>query len=107
MSDDVDLLPYLSDAYVELDVLTDAAAGTYVNDATVTVSLISRSGMKVTGATDLPAAYVAGSNGKYRATIPHDAQVKLGATYLCEAKAVKGTFETRFVQFVKVARYEV
>jgi hypothetical protein len=107
MADDVDLLPYLSDAYAELDVLTDAAAGTAVNDATVTVSLISRSGTVISGATDLPAPYVTGSNGKYRATIPHTAQVKLGATYLCEARAVKGGFETRFVQFVKVARYAV
>jgi hypothetical protein len=104
MTSTPDLLPYKSEAYVELDALQDVADGSAVTDAVVTVTLYTKSGDAVSGATDLPAPY---SGGKYRAVIPHTVSVRLGATYRCEAKAVKGTFEMRFVQMVKVAFFEV
>lgn len=98
------VLPYLGDAYAELSGLQDAATGAYVNDATVTVTLLKKNGATVTGAIDLPASYVASSQGKYRAVIPRTASVTLGTTYDCRAKAVKSGLEMSFWQEVVVQK---
>lgn len=106
MADDPDVLPYQSDAYVELDALTDAATDAFVNDATVTVTLYSKSGTPVTGASGLTASYVASSDGKYRALIPRTAAVVLGGKYRCDATAAVGGLQMIFSQDVIVERYE-
>lgn len=101
-----DILPYQGDAYAELTNLKDptAAANVYVNDATVTVTLFKKNGQPVTNAIDLPATYVASSNGRYRAIIPRIASVVLNGTYDCRAKAVKGGLEMSFWQEVVVQK---
>lgn len=99
-----DCLPYQGDAYATVTALKDTATGVFVNDATVTVTLLKKNGTPVTGAIDLPAAYVASSQGMYRATIPRTAAVTLGTTYDCRAKAVKSGYETPLWQEVVVQK---
>jgi len=99
-----DVAPYLSDFYVELSNLTDVASGAFVNDATVTVNLWTKSFAAIANAQNLSAAYVASSNGKYRATVPKTAGVAPNTTYKCEAKAVKGALEMHFWEDVIVQR---
>lgn len=99
-----DLLPYQSDVYAVVSALTDNATGAFVNDATVTITLFTKRGTAIAGATDLPATYIASSQGQYRATIPRTAAVTLGTTYDCRARAVKSGFETMFWQEVVVQK---
>jgi len=75
---------------IEVDGLADQD-GTYQNDATVTLqSLVDkRTGVAVSGVTvPLTLSYVASSNGKYRGTIPHDADVTAGRVYIATILAI-------------------
>lgn len=75
---------------IELDGLADLD-GDYQNDATVTLESLTN---KVTGAavsgvtTPLTLSYVAGSDGQYQGTIPHDAAVVAGNVYLAVVLAI-------------------
>lgn len=104
MAGDLEVVPYGSDYYVELDVLLDSASGAYVNDAAVTVTLYTKAGVAVAGASALNAVYVASSNGKYRALVPRTASVVLGHRYRFDAVATKGGLQMVFSQEVVVQR---
>ena len=66
----------------------DAAAGTYINDATVTATIKTKSGSTVAG--PIAMSYVAASNGLYRGTIADDLAVTLGVSYVAEITADGG-----------------
>lgn len=64
---------------VELDGLKNAADNSYVNDATVAVSIKDDAGNNVTGETwPVALSYVAGSNGKYQANIAATLGISVG-----------------------------
>lgn len=85
-----------SDRLIKLNGLQDQSAdGDYINDATVTFTL--RDGKKdaggspVSGAENLPALYITGSNGNYEVIIPYSVSLTRGTTYWGYVKAVKDT----------------
>jgi hypothetical protein len=49
-----------------------ASDGEFVDDATVTATLLDPDGVEVTGVIDLPMDYVTGSNGIYQGILPFD-----------------------------------
>ena len=71
-----------SDNVLTVDELKNAVDDTYINDATVTVTLFDSDGVAVSGQT-FPATmnYVSGSNGKYRATLQDDLSLTEDAEY--------------------------
>jgi len=99
------ILPYQSDCYVEVNGVTDVLTDTVVNDATVTVTLWTKTGDPVTGAENLTASYVAASDGNYRATIPHTADVELNQALKADVSVSKGGYVMHFWQDVFVERY--
>lgn len=59
-----------NDNVIELDELKNEVAGTFLNAATVTVTVVDSGGTQVAGQTwPLTMNYVSGSDGKYRGTI--------------------------------------
>ncbi len=80
-----------NDNLVELENLKNHATGAYINDATVTMTLKDQSGSAVTGATGLSMAYVTGSNGTYRATIPYTISCTSHRSYTVEVTADAGS----------------
>ncbi|MEZ0155274.1 MAG: hypothetical protein AB9Q22_10295 [Candidatus Reddybacter sp.] len=68
----------LNDQCITLTGLTDKTDGSFVNDATATVTL-QKYGVDVTGETwPLAMPYVAASNGDYRAIIQSDIDLSAG-----------------------------
>jgi hypothetical protein len=57
--------------------MQNAATESYVNDATVTFTLVDSDGSNVAGAINVAMPYVAGSNGRYQGTL--DSTVNLGS----------------------------
>lgn len=72
-----------NDNLVELDELKDESDGSYVNDATVTLTdLEDKDGTSVTGQSfPTSMAYVAASNGKYQGTLEDGLAVTAGEKY--------------------------
>lgn len=68
-----EVLLYGNDNVLEIRGLRNEVTGTFLNSATVTVTLKDSAGTNVTG-TSWPKAlaYVASSDGVYRATLAHD-----------------------------------
>ena len=67
----VHVLPIGSDDLVEVAGLKRHADDTWVNDATVTVTLTDEGGGPIPGAIDVAMSHVAGSDGKYQGTLPY------------------------------------
>ena len=82
---------------IEVDGLTNDQ-GVYQNNATVTLqSLVDRrTGTAVSGLTvPLSMAYVAGSNGKYQAVLPHTVSVTPGRLYDATVLAISSSGQRR------------
>ena len=89
--------------YMETDVLLkinglrdQSADGDYINDATVTFTLYDAKkdadgATTVTGAVNLSATYIAGTDGNYEVVIPYSISLTRDATYYGYVKAVKGS----------------
>lgn len=58
-----------------------ASDGSFVNDATLTVTLKDSNNANVTDAVDLNVTYVSASNGNYRGTIPAAVSLTESAEY--------------------------
>jgi len=57
---------------LELTGLKDAITGAFINDATVTATVVDEDGVAVSGASwPVTLAYVSASNGDYRAVLSH------------------------------------
>lgn len=64
------ILYALNEQYIEIDGLTDALAGTPLNAATVTATLVNTAGTVADPAiSGLALSYIAASNGNYRGTV--------------------------------------
>lgn len=97
-----DVLYLQSDNLLELKGLKNAASGAYINNATVTVTLVDASGTSVSGQS-WPAtlSYVSGSNGDYRLTLEDTLPLSENGTYVARVTAIgdglKRYFEPRLV----------
>lgn len=86
-----------SDNLVEWSSMTETSDGSFVNGATVVMTLYSDysrsestgavSGTPVSGATSLTLSYVSGSNGKYQGVIPSTVTLSLTVTYTLQVTA--------------------
>jgi hypothetical protein len=85
---------------LELRGLQIATDETYVNDATVSVTVKDDCGLVVSGQT-WPALmqYVSASNGDYRLTIANTLQLKSGKQYFAEITATNGGSATGFWRY--------
>jgi hypothetical protein len=98
----LEVLAINSDNLVRLDGLTNASSGAYVNNATVTFSLVDASGATLINATGM--AFVAASNGRYEGTIPYTTALTLNGFYTLQITAVGGGFRI-FRQIQCIAKY--
>lgn len=80
-----------NDNLLEWQEMKNNATGAYVNNATVSATLFDDTGAQVAGETWPKAlAYVAGSNGLYRATLAAVLSVVAGRDYSARVVAVGG-----------------
>lgn len=79
-----------NDNLVEWQFMDQASDGSYVNDATVSMTL-KLSGSPVSGATAVALTYVTDSNGRYQGVIPSTVSLTVGGAYTLEITAVSGT----------------
>jgi hypothetical protein len=85
-----------TDNLIELDGLQDQSTSAYINDATVTVTLLDSSGSEVAGETwPLTMGYVAASNGKYRATLADTLSLSPNKRYQAKVVADGGSGKKR------------
>jgi len=80
-----------NDMVLELAELANEVTGAYINNATVTVTLVDDAGVTVTG-DSFPKAmsYVANSNGLYRTTLLDTLNVTRNARYVAQISANGG-----------------
>ena len=89
-----------TDNLVRVDRLQDLAnPGIFINDATVSGSLTDDGGVVA-----LTFTYVAGSNGRYHATLEDSALLTAGKRYTLEVVAVKGGVKGTW-RITQTARY--
>lgn len=82
----------LSDNILETDLVINKQSGAYINNATVTATLKDSAGNNVAGETwPLTLAYVASSNGKYRATLKDTLTVSKDTKYYAHIDIDGGT----------------
>jgi hypothetical protein len=86
---------------LEIRGLKSAVEGTFINDATVSVTVKDASGAAITGQT-WPTAmiYVAASQGDYRAVIEDDAALTARQTYTAEITVNAGVNRIGFWKYV-------
>lgn len=85
-----------TDNIVEIDGLQDQSDSSYINDATVTVTLLDAGDNEVSGQSwPLTMSYVSGSNGKYRATLIDTLSLKANRRYLAKIEADGGSGRLR------------
>lgn len=100
---------YLSNTNViEINELYDTSAESYLNSATVTVTLEDKAGTEVTGETwPKTMSYVSASNGKYRATLASGIGITAGKQYIAKITATEsgntGYWEVPLVAHVRSA----
>lgn len=71
-----------NDSVLQVEALRDEIAGTFLNGATVNVTLRDAFGASVTGGTwPIQMAYVTGSDGTYRATLPYTLALAVNGRY--------------------------
>jgi hypothetical protein len=71
--------------------LKNAATGLYINDATVSVTLVNKTSVPVAGQTwPQSMEWVAGSNGVYRATMEDDLVLTAGQLYTAKISVDAG-----------------
>lgn len=80
-----------NDNVLELTGLKNAVADDYIDDATVTVTLVDSAGNEVAGETwPLIMGYVAASDGDYRVTLPYGLDLSAGRSYTAQITADGG-----------------
>ena len=88
MSCEVEILYRKNDALIRLLGLKNELTGDYINNATVTATLRSLSGVMISGQSwPLSMPYVSGSNGDYQATLSSLLEVKIGQTLVAQISA--------------------
>lgn len=85
-----------SDNLIEVDELKFAADGTFVNDATVTMTLKDIDGNVLANALNVTLSYVLSSNGKYQGILDSTVPLVLGTDYFLFTTATQSTNKTTF-----------
>lgn len=86
---------------LEIRGLKSAVEGTFINNATVTVTVKDASGSNVTGQTwPTSMSYVVASSGDYRAVIEDDAVLAARQTYTAEITVNAGVNRIGFWRYV-------
>ncbi len=81
-----------NDNLLELDALKDALTGSFLNAATVTVTVVDKDGTNVVGQTwPTSMGYVAASDGKYRAVLEDVMTLTVGEMYFAQITADAGS----------------
>ena len=80
-----------NDQIVELDGLIDQSNNSFVNNATVTATLVDVFHANVANATGIAFTYVPSSNGVYRGQIPAAFTAKYGVGYVLKIDATNTT----------------
>ena len=76
---------------VFIDGLRNSATNTYVNDATVQLTLVDADDVEVTGETwPVSGTYLSGSDGDYQAVISTSASLTVGRKYTAKVTATSG-----------------
>ena len=87
----IEVLYVSNDNLLTVDELYDVVGAAYLNAATVTVTLVDSSGSEVTGQSwPTTLAYVASSNGKYRAVLEDGLGLTAGQPYTAKVTADGG-----------------
>lgn len=73
-----------TDNLVQIDELENESSGSYINDATATMTLYDSDFTAVTDAEGLALSYVSGSNGKYEGTLPDTLVLTPGDIYFLD-----------------------
>lgn len=97
----MELFFYENDNLIELDGLQDSA-GTYITNATVSVSSIS--GSSPVAGTPIAMPYEAGSNGRYRGTLPGSLVMSLNRKYRATIDVTGPAGSARFIVPFRVIR---
>lgn len=97
-----------SSKVARLDNLRNAATPGFVNNATVTLTLTDQTtGTPLAGQTwPVTLTYVAGSNGRYDATLDYDIVVTEGQRLLARYTVVHGMLQRQWIRDVLVVRGE-
>lgn len=70
--------------------LQNKASGSYINDATPTVTLVDKDGADVSGAVGVALGYIASSSGNYAGTLPDTLSLTEYAHYTAKVTADAG-----------------
>jgi hypothetical protein len=98
----LEILAIGSDNLVRLDLLTNASTGIYINNATVTFSLLDSSANAIISNSSM--SNIAGQNGRYEGTIPYTTSLTLNAQYTIQITATGGGY-TIFRKLSCIAKY--
>src|SRR5437660_8893861 len=98
----LEVLAINSDNLVRLDGLTNASTGAYVNNATVTFSVVDAGGSTLISNSSM--SFVASSNGRYEGTIPYTTSLTLNAFYTLQITAIGSGFRI-YRQVNCIAKY--
>lgn len=101
-----EIIYILSDNIIEVTGVTNAATGTVINDASVTLTLLdAASGIAVEGQTwPLELSYITGSSGNYRGTIIDGITVSANQNLIAEVIVDGGAGLRRYWQRPCVAQ---
>ena len=84
---------------IEYSSLKDTIDDAYINTATVTATIVDDAGVQVSGQVwPLELDYVTGSNGVYRALLPHDLLTDLTIDYKLITEAITLTGLRRYAE---------
>ena len=100
----IEVISIGSDNIVRLDALTNASSGAYINNATVTFSLLDSSGNIILSNQTM--TYVAASNGRYEGTLPNSTTSTMtqNAQYTIQITATSGAL-VLFRKLSCIAKY--
>jgi len=82
--------PVATDCKVVLSGLKDDS-NNYINNATVTGTMVDANGITVTNGSNITFTYDAGSNGQYEAVVPYNIGTVNGQTYTLNIQAINGS----------------
>lgn len=101
----MDVLLIQNDQTIRVNGLQDEVTESYLNAATVTVTLKAKDGTEVAGETwPLTLSYVAASDGNYIGNLSDELELTAGRTYFVEITAVSGEWKG-FWRFPRAAEY--
>lgn len=96
-----------SDNLIVWDGLYDEQQGEFVNDATVTFSILDSDGASLgDGYTDVEMTYVTGSDGRYQGILDEEAPLVNGRIYYVKMNAVASDDRKAEKRLKRIARYQ-